>query len=238
MKIFSFVLGLTVLSNFTNALDCVSMKSRECKVRPKTAYININNAIFYYFSLKINRYSGNCNNINDPYARICIPDTVKSLNVTVFDLMSRFNETKSIKWHEACTCICRLNKIVCNNKQKWNKGKWRCECKRSIDKGVCDKGYIVNPNNCVCECDKSCNVSQYLDYSSCKCKKKLIDPLIEKCAKNDDKTKIINTTAENVNKTKTVNIAVENENSSCKVSIVLMAVNFTILTAINIYFVY
>ena len=28
-----FFLGLTILSNFTNALDCISMKNRECKVR-------------------------------------------------------------------------------------------------------------------------------------------------------------------------------------------------------------
>ena len=80
-----FVLGLTVLSNFTNSLDCVLMKNQERKVRPKT--ININNPIFYSFSVKINRCKGNCNNINDPYARICVPDTVKNLNVKVFNLM-------------------------------------------------------------------------------------------------------------------------------------------------------
>ena len=91
---------------------------------------------------------------------------------------------------------------------------------------------------CVCVCDKSCNFSQCIDYSIFKCKKKLIDPLIEKCAEKDDKTNIVNTAAENVDKTKIVNINVENENSSCKVYIVLMAVNFTIFTAITIYFVY
>ena len=119
--------------------------------------------------------------------------------------MSLTNETRSIKWHETCKCICRLDKIICNNKQKWNKDKCRCECKEFIDKGVCDKGYIFNPSNCECECDKSCNISQYLDYSDCKCKKKLIDPLIEECTENDDdddKTKIVNVTVENDDKKK------------------------------------
>ena len=55
--------------------------------------------------------------------------------------------------------------LFCNNKQRWNKEKCRCECKKLIDKEVCDKGYIFNPSNCKCECDKSCNISQYLDYS-------------------------------------------------------------------------
>ena len=34
--------------------------------------------------------------------------------------MSRTNETRHIKWHETCKCICRLNEIICNNKQRWN----------------------------------------------------------------------------------------------------------------------
>ena len=49
--------------------------------------------------------------------------------------------------------------------------KCRCECKELIDKGVCDKGYVWNPSNYECECDKSCIIGEYLDYSSCKCKK-------------------------------------------------------------------
>ena len=106
MKMFSFVtkvfvLGLTVLSSsITGALNCVSLKNQECKVRPKNADINSNNPIFYPFSVKINRCSGNCNNINDPYAKICVNDIVKDLNVRVFNLMSRTNKTRHIKWHK------------------------------------------------------------------------------------------------------------------------------------------
>ena len=102
MKIFNFVkkffvLGLRVLSNFTNALDGISIKNQECKVRPKIVNINSNNPIFYPFSIKINKWSGNCDNINDQYARICISDVKKNLNVKVFNLMSLTNETRSIE---------------------------------------------------------------------------------------------------------------------------------------------
>ena len=94
MKIFSFVkkmfvLGLTVLSSsITGALNCVSMNNQECKVRHKIVDINSNSPIFYPFSIKVNKCSSNCNNINDPYAKICVPDSVKDfLNVRVFNLM-------------------------------------------------------------------------------------------------------------------------------------------------------
>ena len=118
MKIFRFVknvffLGLTILSNFTNALDCISMKNQECKIRPEIININSNNPIFYPFSIKINKCSGNWNNINNPYARICVPDVIKNFNVRVFNLMSRTNETIFIEWHDKCKCECRF--VITNN---------------------------------------------------------------------------------------------------------------------------
>ena len=150
-----FISIMMLFSNLPNMnpLECISMKNQECKVRHEIVDVNSNNPIFYPFSIKINKCSGNCNNINNPYAKICVPDVIKDLNVKVFNLMSRTNETRHIKWHETCKCICRLDKIICNSKQRWNEDKCRCECKELIDKRVCDKGYstfgiqvIVNLN--------------------------------------------------------------------------------------------
>ena len=72
-----------------------------------------------------------------------------------------------------------------------------------IDKGVCDKGFIWNPSNWECECDKSCDISGYLDYSSCKCTKKLVDKLVEECTENIEETSLVEkTSADNENKHK------------------------------------
>ena len=143
--------------------------------------------------------------------------------------MSRTNEMRHIKWHETCKCICRLDKIIYNSKQRWNKDKCRCECKELINKGVCDKGYIWNPSNCECEFDKYCNIGESLDYSSCKCRKKLIDPLLEECT-------------ENINETELVNITVENKNNDRCRSYVVYKVLFGIFFVIScrtiIYIVY
>ena len=189
-----FFLGLTILSTFTNALDCVTMKNRECKIRPEIISINGNNPIFYPFSIKVDKCNGNCNNVNDPYAETCVLDIVKNLNVRIFNLLTRTNETRHIKWHEKCKCICRLDKVICNNKQKWNKAKCRCECKELSDKGTCDKGFIWNPSNCKCECDKACDVGEYLGYEHCKCRKKLVDKLIDECTEAIEETKLVNIT--------------------------------------------
>ena len=174
----------------TTSLSCISMNNQACKVRPEIVNVNSNEPVFYPFSIKTSKCSGSCNNINDPYAKICVPDVVKDLNVKVFNLMSRTNETRHIKWHETCKCECRLDASVCNNKKRWNDDKCRCECKELIDKGVCDKGYAWNPSNCECECDKSCNFGEYLDYEKCKCRKRLVDKLVEECNENADEEKL------------------------------------------------
>ena len=84
-----------------------------------------------------------------------------------------------------CKCECILDAVVCNNK-RWNKDKCRCECKDLIDKGLCDKGFIWNPSNCECECNKPCDVGEYLDYESCKCRKRLVDKLVDECTETVD----------------------------------------------------
>ena len=39
--------------------------------------------MFFPFSIETSKYSGSCNNINYPYAKICGPDIAKNLNVKV-----------------------------------------------------------------------------------------------------------------------------------------------------------
>ena len=136
------------------------MNNQKCKVRPEIININSIEPSFYPHSVKISKCSGSCNNINDPYAKLCVPDVIKNINVKVFNLIPRTNETSHIKWHEACKCKCRLDANVCNNKQRWNKDKCRCECKELIDKGICDKGFISNPSNCDCARDKLCDIEE------------------------------------------------------------------------------
>ena len=151
--------------------------------------------MFCPYSIKVNKCSGSCSNNYDPYAKLCVPDIIKNINVKIFNLISRINETRQIIWHESCKCICRLTSAVCNSRQVWNKDKCRNECKEDlVNKMVCDKGYIWNPSNCACECDKSCGTGQYLDYKNCVCRNSLIDKLVGECTNVIDGDTIYNET--------------------------------------------
>ena len=211
-------------------LSCISINNQKCKLRPEIIDVNNDDPVFYLFSIKTSKYSGSCNNINDPYTNICVPDVIKNSNLKIFNLMSRTNKTRQIKWHETGKCKFRLDASVYNNKQRWNNDKCWCECKELIDKGVCDKGYIWHPSNCdwfdksISEYDKSYDVREYLDYKSFKCRKRSADRLVEQCAET----------------VKEVKIAGKNEHkikcSSCILYIVLFSIFFAI--RINAYFVY
>ena len=96
MKIFGFVkkvffIGLTILSSFTNAnsLSCVSLKNQECKTRPQVVNVNGDELVFFPFSINTSKCSGSFNNINNPYAKGCVPDVLKNLNVKVFNLVMK-----------------------------------------------------------------------------------------------------------------------------------------------------
>ena len=90
----------------------------------------------------------------------------------------------------------------------------------------------MESNKCECECDKSCNNGEYLDYSNCKCRKKLVDPLVEECTENIEETKLVNITVENEN------------NGRCNFYVIYKAlfwtffIFFLISIGISIYFVY
>ena len=87
---------LNVIPLNTVPLRCVSVNNQECRIRPEIIDINRNEPIFYPYSIKVNKWTGSCNNINDPYSKSCVPDVVKNINVKVFNLMSRTNEPRHI----------------------------------------------------------------------------------------------------------------------------------------------
>ena len=98
-----FFTGFVFLSTLrsVNLLSCISMNTEECKVRSQIVNVNGDNPVFYPYSVKRSKCSGTCNNINNPLAKMCIPDAVKNVTVKVFNLVSGTNETRRIEWNES-----------------------------------------------------------------------------------------------------------------------------------------
>ena len=80
-----FLTQLTVLSDLNplsaTSLSCISMNNQKCKAKPEIVNVNSDEPVFYPFSIITSKWSGSCNNTSDPYAKSCVPDVAKILNV-------------------------------------------------------------------------------------------------------------------------------------------------------------
>ena len=194
MKIFSLLISLFGIIK-TKALE--SVVNQKCMPRPKILDVNegIGEALFYPYNVQVNKCSGNCNTLDNPMVKLCVPNVIKGVNMQVYNFLMRLNETRNVLWHESCKCVCKLNSSLCNNKQIWNDDTCRCDCNEDFAGIInCAKGYTWNPSICECQCDKWCKPGQYLDHKNCVCKNKLIGRVIEEC------TSVINETMINNNK--------------------------------------
>ena len=81
-----FFLLLAFLTS-VNLLSCISLNNQECKVRPQLVNVNEDDPLLFLYNVKTSKCSGSCNNINNPLAKLCLPDVVKNVNVKVFNLL-------------------------------------------------------------------------------------------------------------------------------------------------------
>ena len=106
LNFFTVMTFFSYSTSNVNSLECVSMNIQECKIRinknKNSEIINVKTIkpMFYPYSITINKCKGSCNTINYPSAKLCVPDTIKNINVKVFNLMSRTNEARLIEQHK------------------------------------------------------------------------------------------------------------------------------------------
>ena len=92
-----FFRGLVFLSTLTsaNSFSCISMNNQEW---PQITNVNGDDPVLFPFSIRTSKCSGSWNNINNPCAKLCVPDAVKNLTINVFNLVLRTNETRCIEF--------------------------------------------------------------------------------------------------------------------------------------------
>ena len=86
-----------------NTLECLSVINRECMPRPKILDVNegIGEALFYPYNVLVNKCSGSCNTLDNPMARICVPNIIKNVNIKVYNFLMMLNEARNVLWHES-----------------------------------------------------------------------------------------------------------------------------------------
>ena len=122
-----FIVLLTTIVNASNHTKCVSLSSQRCM--SQTTLINLDpneySQEFHYFpfAFKLDRCVGSCNSLNDLSKQVCIPKKTKKLNLSVFNMITGINESKTLANHVSCECKCRFDGRKCNSDQWGNNDK-------------------------------------------------------------------------------------------------------------------
>ena len=94
------------------------------------------NTLKDYITQRLHRCVRSCNAPNDLSNKVCVPNKTEDLNLSVFNMITRINESKTLTKHISCGCICKFDDKKCNSNQKWNNDKFRCQCKKHH---ICEK---------------------------------------------------------------------------------------------------
>ena len=81
-----------------NTLECVSVINQKCMPRPKILDENegVGEAVFYPYNVLVDKCSGSCNTLDDPMAKLCVPNIVKRVNMKVYNFLMKLNETRNV----------------------------------------------------------------------------------------------------------------------------------------------
>ena len=89
-------------------LKCLSVTNQKCMPRPKILDVNegVGEALFYLYNVLVNKCSGSCDTLDDPMAKLCVPNVIKTVNMKVYNFLMWLNETRNVLWHGSCKCVC------------------------------------------------------------------------------------------------------------------------------------
>ena len=116
-----FIVLLSSIVNASNSTKCVSLSNQKCMIQPTLINLHPNeySQEFYYhpFSVKLDRCAGSCNTLNDLSNKVCVPNKTEDLNLSVFNIITGINESKTLTKYISCECECKFYGRTCNSDQ-------------------------------------------------------------------------------------------------------------------------
>ena len=100
------------------------MSNQKCMIQPTLINLHpkkYSQEFHYYpFAVKLDGCVGSCNTRNDLSNKVCVPNKTEDLNLSVFNMITGINESKTLTKHISCEYKCRLDGRKYNSDQSWN----------------------------------------------------------------------------------------------------------------------
>ena len=92
--------SLTGLVSASNHTKCVLLSNEKCEIQPTFVNLHPNEYSqkfhYYPFTIKLDKYVGSCNTLNDLPIKVCVPNKTEDLNLVVFNIITGINESKTL----------------------------------------------------------------------------------------------------------------------------------------------
>ena len=105
----------------------MSLSNQKCMIPPTLINLHPNEYSqefqYYRFAVKLGRCFGSCNTLNDLSNKAHIPNKTENLNLSLFNMTTGINESKTLAKHISCECKYKFDGRKCNSDQSWNNDK-------------------------------------------------------------------------------------------------------------------
>ena len=116
-----FIVVLSSIVSASNHTKYVLLSNQKCKIQPTLINLHPNECSqdfhYYSFSVKLDRSVESCNYLNDLSNKIWIPNKTEDLNLSVFNIITEINESKTLTKDISCECKCKFDGTKCNSNQ-------------------------------------------------------------------------------------------------------------------------
>ena len=137
-----FIVLLAGIVSASNHKNCVSLSNQKCMTQPTLINLHANEysqeSHIVSCAVKLDRCVGCCNTLNELSNKVCVPNKTEGLNLSMFNMITGRNESKTLTKHISWECKCKLDGRKCTSNQWWNNDKYRYECKK---RHVCEKDF-------------------------------------------------------------------------------------------------
>ena len=146
-----FIVLLSSIVNTSNHIKCVSLSNQKCEIQPTLINLHPNEYCqefqYYPFLVKLDRCFGSCNTVIDLSNKVCIPNKTEKLNLTVFNMITGINESKTLT-----KCLsCELNVDLMGKNIIQINGGITINVNVSVKKIMYMKKIVWNCPTCICE---------------------------------------------------------------------------------------
>ena len=109
-----FIVLLSSMANSSNHTKFISLSDKKCEIQLTLINLHPNQYSqefhYYPFAVKLYRCVGSCNTQNNLSNKVCLTNkTKKDLNLSVLNIITGINQSKTLTKHISCECKCKFD---------------------------------------------------------------------------------------------------------------------------------